>query len=158
MTTLYELTTQLLTVADLDTDEQTLADTLEGIEGAIQVKAENLVKVVESMDADKTAIQTEIKRLTARRQSIEARQKWLREYLRGNMEKAGISKISCPLFTITLAKPRPVASVVDEDALPDEYVVVTRRPDKKAILDALKAGLEVPGAELEESKPALMIR
>jgi len=158
MTTLYELTTQLQALRDLDIDEQTLADSLEGTEGAIQVKAENMAKVMEGMQADILALKTEEKRLATRRQSLEARQKWLREYLRSNMEHAGITKISCPLFTISLAKPRPVASVIDEDALPDEYVVVTRRPDKRAILDALKAGLDVPGAQLDEGKPALMIR
>lgn len=158
MTTLYELTTDLQRVADLDLDEQTLADTLEGITGEIQIKAENLIKVVENMDADVTAISNEIKRLTDRKKSIENRQKSLREYLRSNMQAGGISKISCPLFTITLSKGRPMVVVTDEDAIPDEYQVVTKRVDKRALLDALKAGLEVPGAELGESEEALRIR
>ena len=75
MPTLYALTGQYLALADAtDLPEDALADTLEGLEGDIQVKAENLLAVVSNMGADVGAIDAEIKRLQARKKVIANRQ------------------------------------------------------------------------------------
>ena len=159
MPKLYELTTQYKGLAELDDlPEDALHDTLEALEGDLQVKAENLLAVVTNMGADVAAIDAEIKRLQARKKAITNRQESLREYLRYNMDEAGISKITCPLFTITLAAGRPVVDVQDESLIPDGYARVERKLDKTAILRALKAGKDVPGAKLGKLQPALRIK
>lgn len=140
---------------DVDFD---LTDTLDGLEGDIQDKAENLLAVVSNFGSDINQIDTEIKRLQARKKTLSGHQDRLREYLRYNMEAGGISKITCPLFSITLTKPRPVVQIDDADKIPDDYIKVTRTPVKTDILRELKAGKEIPGASLGESKPGLMIR
>ena len=43
-------------------------------------------------------------------------------------------------------------NVVDELALPEEFVEVSRRPMKSVIKEALRNGREVPGVELEHSE------
>jgi hypothetical protein len=76
------------------------------------------------------------------------------------MEAADIQKVSCPLFTITLAKGRDVAIIDDEEKLPDDLMRVktSLEPDKVAILEALKNGKEVPGAHIEKSKSSIRIK
>ncbi len=155
---LYELTEQYRELANLDMDADTLADTLEGIEGEIQIKAENLMSVISNMKSDTDSIDAEIKRLQTRKKTIANRQDWLREYLRSNMEASGIDKITCPLFTITLRKPTQAVSVDDIDALPDEYIKTVRSADKVAIKRALKSDVDVPGCSLVDGKRGLMIK
>ena len=53
-----------------------------------------------------------------------------------------------------------MVSIDDEESIPDEYmtVTVTTKPDKKAILDALKDGEIIEGVSLTESKSTLRIK
>ncbi|MCW1085656.1 siphovirus Gp157 family protein, partial [Streptococcus anginosus] len=54
MSTLYELTGQYLTIYEMDIDEQTKQDTLEGMdwEEDFVNKAEGYVKVIKNLEAD----------------------------------------------------------------------------------------------------------
>ena len=161
MSTLYELTAQhreLLSMDDID--PETLADTLEGLEGSIQDKAQNIVAVRSEMENTVTAIDTEIARLSARKTVIKNREVALRNYLKTNMQASEIKKIECPLFTITLAKGRDVVHIEHEDSLPDEYLnaktVIT--PDKKQLLADLKKGVVIEGARLIKSDDSVRIK
>lgn len=164
MTTLYELTGQFLALSQLiddpDLPSTAFADSLEGLEGEIQVKAEALLGVVASMNGDIESIKAEIDRLNRRKKSIENKKEGLREYLRSNMIATGISKISCPLFDITLSKPRPMVVVEDDNIVPDEYIkrTVTKKVNKQRVLVALKKGETIPGCKLGESAQSLIIR
>jgi len=165
MTKLYELTNSVIglrMMADDDAiDEQSFLDTLEAIGGEIEVKAENLLKFERELLADVDALEAEIKRLAMRKNTIKNRTDSLREYLRSNMERSGIEKIACPFFVITLRKASPVLVVEDEAAIPAKFFVTipaTQRLDKKATLDALKAGEQIPGAVIGESKRSLLIK
>ena len=164
MTHPYEMTSQMIglqkLIEDGEMDEQTLQDTLEGLEGEIQVKAEGLLAYVANMGADVDAIDAAIARLRDRRTAITNKQDALREYLRFNMEQSGIDKITCPLFTITLRKAPDVVVIESEDLIPEEYIktVITKAPMKVDILKALKGGEHVPGARLGEGKRGLLIK
>ena len=164
MTTLYNLTGQYLELAELADDpnmpEDALADTLEGLEGEIEIKAQALLQVVSGIQSDTTAIDNEIKRLSIRKKVMENRVTRLRQYLFDNMTATGINKISCPLFKITLSKPRPMVVVDNADLIPDSYIKTTihKAPIKADILAALKRGDAVPGCVMGESKRALLIK
>lgn len=137
-----------------------LADTFEGIEGQFNDKAVSLIHVVNNMESDIQAISEELKRLQARKKAIEARKESLREYLRGNMESSGITKIGCPLFTISLRKGAPVLEINDESKIPDEYFepVVDLKLDKRKLLADLKEDASIPGASIVEGKSSLVIK
>jgi hypothetical protein len=164
MTKLYELTGQYLALSELADDPsmppEALHDTLQGLEGEIEVKAEAMLRVVSNMESDTGAIDVEIKRLQTRKKTIQNRANSLRDYLKMNMAATGINKISCPLFAITLSKARPLCVITAENLLPDEYIKTTiiKAPMKKEILAALKAGEDIPGAELGESARGLLIK
>lgn len=165
MTTLYTITEQFKELAALaDTADEDLAvalrDTMEGIEGEFQEKGKAIAMITLNIDGDLEAIQSQIDRLTERKRIITNRKESLKEYLRTNMDAAGITKITHPLFTISCGKGKPIVVIDDEKALPDDFVKVkvTSAPDKAAIAKALKDGQEVPGAHSEIGKSSISIK
>ncbi|MCK9802130.1 siphovirus Gp157 family protein [Pseudomonas sp. MAFF 302030] len=165
MTALYTITEQFKELAALaETADEDLAvalrDTMEGIEGEFQEKGKAIAMVTLNLDGDLEAIQSQIDRLTERKRLISNRKESLKEYLRTNMDAAGITKITHPLFTITCGKGKPIVVIDDEKAIPDEFVnvKVTSAPDKAAIAKALKDGQEVPGAHSEIGKSSISIK
>lgn len=163
MTKLYELTEQykeLSLLADCEEMKEAVADTLDGLQGEFNDKAQAITGLILNMDSDTNAIDEEIKRLTDRKKVIQNRQQSIKDYLRINMERTGIKKISCPLFTITCVQGRQIVSIDNEQALPEEFLTVKTviSPDKRAIESQLKAGVEVPGAHLETSKSSIRIK
>lgn len=158
---LYELSENHRALMALAEDEGIdVADTIEGVEGEFNDKAQSLVHVLQNMDGDVTALDAEIERLQTRKKAIQNRQDSMRDYLRQNMEATGIRKISCPLFTINCIQGREIAEIENPDALPDEYVKVktTVSPDKNAITKALKDGETIPGAKLIHAKSSIRIK
>ncbi|MBA1189326.1 siphovirus Gp157 family protein [Pseudomonas entomophila] len=165
MSSLYELTGQFKELAVLmDGADEDLAiavrDTMGAIEAEFNDKALAVSRVILNMDGDIEAVDVEIARLEERKRLLSNRKGQIIDYLRENMEAAQITKISCPLFTITLAKGRNSVVVDDEKLLPDDLVSVkvTTTPNKKAIADQLKAGKEIKGARLERGKSSVHIK
>lgn len=116
--TLYELTNELqelLALAeDPEMDPQMIQDTLEGLEGEIEVKAEGYGKVIAQMKADALALKGEIDRLSARKKTIEGNVDRITERLKMAMITMQKDKIETPLFKFTIRK-NPPKLVVDAD-------------------------------------------
>lgn len=153
----YRLLAEKLAAADLDAT--TIADTIEasGLTDALQEKAQGVELVARAAEMHCPAIDAEIARLQAlkaHRQKIAA---GLREYLRVQMEVAGIERITCPLFDLKLKKNPPAVEVLDESLVPAEYWVkpapkpVDPRLHKEAIKAAIKGGKDVPGVRLVQA-------
>lgn len=160
MSTLYELTGQYLTIYEMDIDEQTKQDTLEGMdwEEDFVNKAEGYVKVIKNLEADIPGIDEEIKRLQDRKKSLQNKIGILKDNLQTAMEVTGNERIKSSLFTIAIQNSK--ASVkVDEALLPKKYwnKKVTVMPDKKGLYELLKEGKKIKGAELQENR-SLRIR
>lgn len=157
---LYQLSNEYqqaaTTLATLDIDEQTLADTLEGMAGNLEVKAQNVAMVARNLEALAMAIKQAEKGMADRRKAIEARADKVRQYIQDCMERAGISKIECPYFALAIRENPPTVIIDDASQLPNEYLRVPPlpepEPDKKAILAAIKDGKAVPGAHVERRK------
>lgn len=158
--TLYEIASQYRGMAeklsDLDLDEQTIADTLEGESGALVEKGTNVAFVVRNLEASAEAIKSAEAAMAARRKAIENRAARLRAYLLDGMRVAGIQKIESPHFSISVRKNPPSVVVFDAAQVPGEYMRQPEppppAPDKKAIADALKNGVDVPGCTLAQSE------
>ena len=163
--TLYELTADyegLLAMAeDPDIDEQAFLDTLEGIEGAIEDKADNYAKVIRSLEADAAACDAEAKRLRAKKQTIENNIKRMKSALQYSMQATGKTKFKTALFSFGIRK-NPASVVVDEPYLENipERFLIQQEPtiDKKAMKDALKAGEDLTGLCHLEQTESLQIR
>lgn len=147
-------------LAELDIDEQTLADTLEGLTGELTVKAQNVAAFALNLEAESEAIKAVERRLADRRKAIENRSKRLREYLLCNMKSACISEIAAidKSFRIRVMAGRESVVIDDESSIPAEFVrtKTIAEPDKVALGKAIKDGAEIPGAHVER-KPTLKI-
>jgi hypothetical protein len=158
--TLYDIAQEYREAAakleDLDLDEQTLADTLESISGAIEVKGQNVAAFIGNLEAQANAIKEAEARMSARRKAIENRAAGIRHYLLTSMQVAGITKIECAYFKIAVQDNPPAVVIDDASLLPPDYMRQPEPPppaaDKKLIAQAIKDGFEVPGAHLERSK------
>jgi predicted nuclease with TOPRIM domain len=133
-------------------DAITLQDTLESIEEEIHDKAENIAKLVKNINADVDALKSEEKRLADRRKSLENKVTHLKDYLQNQLEVAGLDKVKRPTLTVSIQNNPPSVKVIDEKLLSDYMIPVEPKLDKKAILTALKEGMEVSGAELVQGR------
>lgn len=161
---LYHMTAEyqraLAELSDADLPEEVVADTLEALEGELLQKGRAVAAFALNLSAEIDAIKAVEKRISDRRKALEKRAENLREYLRSNMEKAGISEIKAidGSFTAKLAKGRPSVVIDDESLIPDdsEFVRWKREVSKTAIGDAIKNGQDVPGAHIEV-RPSLRL-
>jgi len=164
MTALHQITDkhrELMELAETSEDmAQAVADTMESIEGEFEEKALSLMSVVSNMDGDVLAINVEIERLTSRKKAVENRQASMKNYLKMNMEASNINKITCQLFTITLAKGRDIVQIDDLNKIPADYLNIktSYTPMKKEILAALKEGEKIEGASLVKSDNSIRIK
>lgn len=161
---LYDISQQFISIQELAENDESMieavADTMEGIAADFEQKGQAVVVIFKGMEADIEAIDSELKRLSEKKKAIQNRVEWLRNYLRDNMAATGITKISCPLFNITLSEAAKQVEVFDESALPDDYVTVKTvlSPDKRKLLADLKEGVDIPGAMLVEGTRRLTIK
>ena len=157
MTSLYAIATEYQAaahrLADLDLDAQTIADTLEGMAGELEVKAQSVAMVVRAMEADAATIAQWAKDANQRAKSLEARADHLREYLSNTLQACGIQKISGPGISVSFRKSSAVV-IEAPDLVPAEFCTAPPpplpAPSKTLIGEALKAGREVPGAHMEQ--------
>jgi chromatin segregation and condensation protein Rec8/ScpA/Scc1 (kleisin family) len=160
MIALYQLTDQYRQaaerLADLDLPDEVIADTLEGMAGELEVKATNVAAFARNLETTAAAIKDAEASMAARRKAIERRAESLRHYLLHNMQRAGIKRIDSPHFTLSVKDNPPAVDVFDPFQLPAEFMrqpdPPPPAPDKPAIKEALKAGVDVPGARLTQSQ------
>lgn len=160
MTALYEIAAiyraDAAKLADLDLDEQTLADTLEGMSGELEVKAQNVVMFARNLESTAAAIKEAEAQMAARRKAIENRAAGLRKYVMTSMQVAGIQKIECPFFKLAIQNNPAAVDVFEPGLVPADFMVTPppppAAPDKKAIAAALKAGTDVPGCRLTQGQ------
>jgi hypothetical protein len=139
-------------LAELDLPPECVQDTLEGLVGELETKAQSVVAVARNLEALAASIKQAEADMAARRKALEKRAEWLREYVLQNMQAAGIEKIECPQFRITLRTNPEAVDVFDAAQVPAQYLKTPEPPppavDKTAVKAALKLGQDVPGARL----------
>ncbi|GIO83517.1 hypothetical protein J25TS5_04490 [Paenibacillus faecis] len=155
---LYELSEQyeiLLEMASEDPDNEQLQEYLSGIEGKIEEKVENTVKVIRSLEAQAQAIQAEEVRLQARRTAIENNAQRIKDNLENVMKRMELEKVKGELFTVSLQTNPPKVAVIDEFLIPQKYFVTPQpvpKLQKKEIIEAWKAGKDIPGIQVVQEK------
>ncbi len=155
MTALFILAAEHRALADklhdIDLDDQTILDTLEGESTDLVEKGKNVAAVFRNLESDAKQIKEAEQQLAERRKAIEKRAESLKTYLKTNMEVAGIQKIECPWFCVSIAQNPEAVTVDDESLIPRDYfkeVPVMYVLDKGMVKAAIKDGYNVPGARL----------
>lgn len=164
MATIYELTDDFLRLLEMaedpETDPQAFEDTLEGLEYEIEIKAEGYAKVIKQLDSDAAGLDTEIKRLQAKKSAIANAQDRMKRTLEGAMIATGKVKFKTDLFSFGIQKNPPSVELDEEhlELIPIEYLIPQDpKPDKKRMLAELKEGKELGFARLKQTE-SLRIR
>lgn len=159
MTTLRDLVTQLLDVEEMEgeVDDQTLHDTLDGIEGTMGGKIDAIAGLCASWAQREDVIAEEIRRLQKRKRAFQGRRERLKGYLAYQLGRLNKPSFETDLHTVSLRKGRVSVVVDDVDALPAEYQQVKVEADKNKLKAAL-AEDAVEGAHLETGDPYVVIR
>lgn len=162
MSSLYQLTEayqELLSMAlDPDTDPEALADTMEAVDGEIEVKADGYAKVMKELKAIADARKAEAKRLLDGAKSVEANIDRMKAALETAMRATGKVKFKTALFSFGIQKNVPSVSILDESKIPEQFLIPqSPKIDKRAIMAALKDGEHYEWAEVVQTE-SLRIR
>lgn len=156
---LYEINARYHAALDLlyddETPEDVALDTIESVEGEMEVKAEAYAAIIGNLEHLASGIREQEKRQAERRKSLENKAERLRVRLRDAMVSGGIPRFDTPRFRISV-RDNPAKVVIDDEAaIPADYlreIPAHHEPDKALIKAALADGYGVPGAHLERGK------
>lgn len=142
---LYELTNDFLQLQEMledpEVDAQIIADTMEAVEGELEAKADGYARVIRNMEGSIAAVKAEQERLAAKKNLLESGIKRLKDNLQQSMIATGKTKFKTDLFSFNIQKnggALPVIVDVPTDKLPDECVIITEKPDLKALAGFLQ--------------------
>jgi len=154
---LYELTEAYAEVLELDLEEQDLSTVLDSLQGTVAEKAEGILMVMKTLEAEQDAYSKEQARLNELKSKAKKKADAMKDYLAYNLQQMDIKKLDTTLFKLSFRKSESVV-VDDQTQLPEEYIKVktTESPDKTALKKALKNG-EVKGCHIE-TKQNLQIK
>lgn len=159
---LYQLSQEFLDAMDFlsnpdnQIDNQTIADTMEGISLDFQAKALSTAKYICSRELFAEQMRIAAKSRLERANQIDAQAGNLRQYLLQCLEATGNKKLEDAEIQISTRKVPDSVMIEDEAKIPDQFVVCTevKRPDKAAI----KAAGGCPGASIKGGGSILVIK
>ena len=163
MSNLFDLNQQFYTLRDIlendvefneETGEiidnsETINKLFEELELSLNDKLDNCQKWILENSAKVEALKKESKRLESKYKAIENKTDRLKELMKLSLVASG-KTIKTDIFTFSLRKSKAV-QVADENELPRNYVRIEKKPDKKAIKEALENGIEIPGCSFAEN-------
>jgi hypothetical protein len=159
-TSLYVLANEYQSVAnkllEMDLDEQTIKDTLEGFSGDLEVKAKNVAMFIRNLESSAEQIKLAESEMAKRRKALENKAQSIKDYLFNNMKLANINKIECEYFALTIKKNPPKLVVDDAGKIPSDLYIYPEAPapypDNAKIKELLKNGQLVDGAYLQQDE------
>lgn len=144
--------TALLDTIDLTPDEQrpeiqAEIDRYLGMEAA---KVDQVAHVLAALDYEQRAASDEIVRLQDRNKAAAKSQERLEQYVCRVIGSRGVKRLAGVTNTLSVRN-RDAVVILDAAVIPAVWMrtKVTVEPDKTAIKAALKAGEDIPGADLE---------
>ena len=154
----YRTIRDRLRAQDPQIDEQTLADTVEGLTDLHEI----LAAVIRAALADQalaTGLEGRIGELQARRDRLQDRATKRRQIAKEVMVELDIKKITAPDLTVSIRPGMPALLVIDEKAVPSIYwQPVAPRLKRQELLTELKQGSEITGVTLSNPEPVLSVR
>lgn len=154
---LYELTEIYNTLMDLDLDDEALKSHLSNLNDDVEVKADNIAKVIAEMKGDISKLKAEEERLASKRKALENREKSLKKYLETAFIAMDIKKVKTALFSFNIQKNPASVKIEDESKVPESFFKIVKSLDKTSLKKAVQDGLEIEGVSLEQTE-SLRIR
>ena len=143
---------------DPQIDEQTLADTVEGLTDLHEI----LMAVIRAALADQalaTGLEGRIGEMQARRDRLHDRAAKRRQIAKDVMVELDLKKLAAPDFTASIRPGTPALMVIDEAAVPSIYWEPREpRLNRQKLSGELKDGAEITGLTLSNPEPVLSVR
>jgi hypothetical protein len=143
---------------DPQIDEQTLADTVEGLTNVHEILAA-IVRAALADEALATGLKTRIAEMQDRLARLQDCAVKRRKIARDAMVELDIKKITAPDFTASVRPGMPALLVLDEAAVPSIYwQPVPPRLNRLGLLNELKEGADIKGVALSDPEAVLSVR
>jgi hypothetical protein len=143
---------------DPQIDEQTLADTVEGLTDLHDI----LTAIIRAALADEAlaaGLKGRIGEMQGRLERLQERASKRRQIAKDVMLELDIRKITAPDFSVSLRPGLPALQVLDEGAVPSIYWQPSApRLKRQELLSELKTGAEIEGVALSNPEPVLSVR
>ena len=165
MRKLYEIREDIATALNpSETDEEAIltADQIRTELAALEIefadKIENCIGYIKNLRSEEEAVANEIRRLTARKRALQNKQDSIKEYTLSEIEQAERTGFSVGPHKARIAKSQDAVIVEDEHAVPDRFVEIVTKVDKRAILKWYKStGEIVAGTDIITDKKHLRV-
>ena len=152
-----ELRRRLLEI-DPELDDVTLTDTLEGTTN-LKEAIGGIIRSALDDEALVEGLKLRVESMKLRLERIGATAAKKRQLALAAMEEANFDKILEPDFTVSIRAAPPSIVITSEQNIPEEFwQPQPPKLDKRRILETLKAGTAVMGAELANTRITLAIR
>jgi len=143
---------------DPQIDEQTLADTVEGLTDVHDIVAA-IVRAALADEALATGLKTRIAEMQDRLARLQDCAVKRRQIAKDVMLELEIKMITAPDFTVSIRPGMPSLLILDEAAVPSIYwQEVASRLDRQGLLNELKEGADIKGVTLSNPEPVLSVR
>jgi hypothetical protein len=154
----YRAVRDRIRTEDPQIDEQTLADTVEGLTDLHEI----LTAIIRAALADQalaTGLEGRIGEMEARRDRLQDRAAKRRQIAKDVMVELDLKKLSAPDFTASIRPGIPALMVIDEAAVPSIYWEPREpRLNRQELANDLKQGAEIAGVALSNPEPILSVR
>ena len=145
---------QLEALSDLDIDAQTVADTIESLQGDLHDKLRAVIAYGLELDILSVGVKDAAKRMADRAKTLDSRVEALREYALVHMQGTGTTEIATDEWAAKVAKKPPAVQIADDAVIPAEYMRTLPAPDpvpdKVALKTAIQGGAQIPGVTLAQ--------
>jgi hypothetical protein len=143
---------------DPQIDEQTLADTVEGLTDLHEI-LQAVIRAALADEALARGLKCRISDMQCRLDRLEDRASKRRQIAKDVMVELDLKKITAPDFSASLRPGMPALMVLNEDAVPSIYWQPGEPRLKRQVLASdLKEGAEIAGATLSNPEPVLSVR
>ena len=156
--TTYRAVRERIRAQDADLDEQTLADTVEGLTDLPEILAA-IVRAALADEALAAGLKGRIAEMQERLERLQERAAKRRQIVKDTMVELDLKKLTAPDFSVSVRPGMPALLVIDEAAVPSIYWEPREpRLDRQGLLAELKQGAEITGVTLSNPEPVLSVR
>ena len=143
---------------DPQIDEQTLADTVEGLTDLHEIVAA-IIRSALADEALSTGLKTRVAEMQDRLERLQDRASKRRQIAKVVMVELDLKKITAPDFTVSIRPGTPALLVLDEAAVPSIFWQPSApKLNRQGLLSELKEGAEITGVTLSNPEPVLSVR
>ncbi len=154
----YRAIRDRLRTEDPEIDDQTLADTVEGLTDLHEI----VMAILRSALADEalaTGLKGRVAEMEDRLGRLQDRASKRRQIAKDVMIELDLKKLTAPDFTASIRPGTPALMVIDEAAVPSIYWEPREpRLNRQGLVADLKDGAEITGVSLSNPEPVLSVR